>query len=184
MMTNTIAIAEKALYNTLIDISSHDKQANDWLANLPNWLAHIKDKQRYAHAPYYASVIDKLPKVAPLSVDLNAKNITAVIPFDHADFKKTQALIKNLMPWRKGGFVIGQHDKSIHIDTEWRSDLKWDRIVPFISDLTGRRVLDVGGGSGYHGFRMVGAGAKPSWSLTHLVYFIISLCWFVILLAI
>ena len=64
------------------------------------------------------------------------------------------------MPWRKGGFKFGQGDRLIHIDTEWRSDLKWDRILPYIGDLTGKRVLDVGGGSGYHGFRMVGAGAS------------------------
>ena len=159
-MPNTIFIAEKTLYDTLFDMSLYHPQATDWLRRLPDWLSSIKDKNRYAHAPYYASVIDKLPKITPMSVQLDAKDITAVVDFSHADFKKTQALIKNLMPWRKGGFVIGQGDRRIHIDTEWQSDLKWERIVPFISDLTGKRVLDVGGGSGYHGFRMVGAGAS------------------------
>ena len=159
-MPNTIFTAEKALYNTLLDISNYHPQASEWLKRLPDWLSAIKDKNRYAYAPYYASVIDKLPKTTPIAVDLTAKDITAVVDFKQNDFKKTQALIKNLMPWRKGGFIIGQSDKRIYIDTEWRSDLKWDRIAPFISDLAGRRVLDVGGGSGYHGFRMVGAGAS------------------------
>jgi tRNA (mo5U34)-methyltransferase len=47
----------------------------------------------------------------------------------------------------------------MHLDTEWRSDWKWERVVPHIQPLAGRRVLDVGGGNGYHGWRMVGEGA-------------------------
>ena len=77
-----------------------------------------------------------------------------------SDFKKAQNLLKNLMPWRKGPFFIGDGiDKHIHIDTEWRSDFKWNRVSAHL-DLVGKRILDVGGGSGYHGFRMMGAGAK------------------------
>jgi tRNA (mo5U34)-methyltransferase len=59
-------------------------------------------------------------------------------------------------PWRKGPFDIA----GIHIDTEWRSDLKWDRLKDKIQSLEGKRVLDVGCGSGYHCWRMVGAGAE------------------------
>ena len=47
----------------------------------------------------------------------------------------------------------------MHIDTEWRSDWKWDRLADAIAPLGGRRVLDVGCGNGYHCWRMLGAGA-------------------------
>lgn len=67
----------------------------------------------------------------------------------------TQAL-KGLGPWRKGPYSIAD----IHINTEWRSDWKWQRLAPHISPLAGRCVLDVGCGNGYHGWRMRGAGAK------------------------
>ena len=105
-------------------------------------------------------MINKLPEVLPNDIDLNHACITAKVAFEHSDYRKTEALLKNLMPWRKGGFIIGDETHQIHIDTEWRSDLKWDRVLPHISDLSGKRVLDVGGGSGYHGFRMLGAGAS------------------------
>ena len=51
-------------------------------------------------------------------------------------------------------------ESGIKIDTEWHSDWKWQRVAPHLGNLKGRRVLDVGGGSGYHGWRMAGAGAE------------------------
>ena len=58
-------------------------------------------------------------------------------------------------PWRKGPLQLG----GVTIETEWRSDWKWQRVAPHI-DLEGHRVLDIGSGNGYFGLRMLGAGAK------------------------
>ena len=58
-------------------------------------------------------------------------------------------------PWRKGPLVLGGQ----LIDSEWRSDWKWDRVSPHV-DLEGQRILDIGCGNGYFGWRMLGAGAK------------------------
>ena len=58
-------------------------------------------------------------------------------------------------PWRKGPFdVLG-----VSIDTEWRSCLKWDRLAPHV-EFRERRILDVGCGNGYYGWRMLQAGAS------------------------
>lgn len=159
-MNNSIYHSEQQLYLTLFALSQKYPIAQAWLKKLPDWLAAIKNKERYAHAPYYESVVNKLPIVQPQSIDLNHRCVTAKVSLGQDEYRKSEALLKNLMPWRKGGFLIGDDKQSIHIDTEWRSDLKWDRVRPHIADLTGKRVLDVGGGSGYHGFRMVGAGAS------------------------
>jgi tRNA (mo5U34)-methyltransferase len=64
--------------------------------------------------------------------------------------------LKALHPWRKGPFEIFGH----HIDCEWRSDWKWSRLAPHISNLNDKLVLDVGCGNGYFGWRMLGAGAR------------------------
>jgi tRNA (mo5U34)-methyltransferase len=66
-----------------------------------------------------------------------------------------RALLMELHPWRKGPY----HLHGVTIDSEWRSDLKWDRLADGISPLAGRRVLDVGCGNGYHCWRMAGAKA-------------------------
>ena len=77
------------------------------------------------------------------------------------DSHDLRSLLMQLKPWRKGPFSLFD----AFIDTEWRSDWKWQRLAPHISSLQGRTVLDVGCGSGYHCWRMRGAGAtRPSLS--------------------
>lgn len=72
---------------------------------------------------------------------------------DHAS-QITQAL-EALVPWRKGPWCVA----GVPIDSEWRSDWKWNRLGGHV-DLSDRRVLDVGAGNGYFGWRMLEAGAQ------------------------
>lgn len=60
-------------------------------------------------------------------------------------------LLMNLNPWRKGPFSVF----GIDIDTEWRSDIKWNRIENQVSRLEGRKILDIGCSNGYYMFRML-----------------------------
>lgn len=71
------------------------------------------------------------------------------------DAQTTRELLLSLAPWRKGPFEVG----GITIDSEWRSNLKWDRLKNDIAPLSGRRVLDVGCGNGYYALQMRNAGA-------------------------
>lgn len=64
--------------------------------------------------------------------------------------------LKGFKPWRKGPWCLF----GVTIDTEWRSDFKWARIVPHLSPLIGRQVLDIGCGNGYYMMRMLGEGAQ------------------------
>lgn len=65
-----------------------------------------------------------------------------------------EGLLRQFCPWRKGPLRLG----TTTITTEWRSDWKWDRIANHV-EWRDRRVLDVGCGNGYFGWRMLGAGA-------------------------
>ena len=75
---------------------------------------------------------------------------------DSADAATIRPLLLALSPWRKGPFEVA----GITIDSEWRSNLKWDRLADGIAPLDGRAVLDVGSGNGYYALRMRGAGAR------------------------
>ncbi len=105
----------------------------------------------------WQAVIKSLPKVGSIDYQLN-QGIIAVQSDTAFTPEQTEILRNTLMqlhPWRKGPFQLFD----LFIDTEWRSDWKWERLQPFLSDLTGRTVLDVGCGSGYHCWRMRGSGA-------------------------
>ena len=166
MLNDTILHAERELYLTLLALAQQQPMAYEWLKQLPTWLNDIKDKANYAHAPAYQASVARLPKLAVDGVDLDSDVLTIDARLSDSERKQAKALLKQLMPWRKGPFQIGssqnegEQAEPIFIDTEWHSDWKWQRVAPHLGNLKGRRVLDVGGGSGYHGWRMAGAGAE------------------------
>lgn len=62
-----------------------------------------------------------------------------------------QAALDTFRPWKKGPFELF----GTYIDSEWRSDLKWERILPHCQSLNGRKVADIGCHNGYFMFRML-----------------------------
>lgn len=101
---------------------------------------------------YWLEAIRTLPE-GDFDVDLDRAAPALGRPFD--DPERSRESLSALHPWRKGPLLLG----GVKIDTEWRSDWKWNRIAPHL-DLAGQQVLDVGCGNGYFGLRMLGAGAK------------------------
>ena len=115
------------------------------------------DSARHGDLATWLAILDQLPEIAPSSRALDRSAITIGQPHD-LDAQSQQhldQLLRDLAPWRKGPFQFF----ASYIDTEWRSDWKWQRIEPHLSTLSGRKVLDVGCGTGYHCWRMLGAGA-------------------------
>lgn len=107
--------------------------------------------------PGWAEAIQSLPHIVPASYELadGVRVGEADQCTDEQRLAITEQLLR-LQPWRKGPYQLF----GIDLDTEWRSDWKWDRLKDHISPLQGRSVLDVGCGNGYHCWRMAGAGAK------------------------
>jgi tRNA (mo5U34)-methyltransferase len=61
-----------------------------------------------------------------------------------------QQALRGFMPWRKGPFSVF----GVEVDAEWRSERKWNRIIPELPDLTGTVIADIGCNNGYYMFRM------------------------------
>ncbi|WP_035277457.1 tRNA 5-methoxyuridine(34)/uridine 5-oxyacetic acid(34) synthase CmoB [Desulforegula conservatrix] len=94
-----------------------------------------------------------LPEIAPSDLNLINGIVSIGTHEDISDQERERVseLLFRLNPWRKGPFnVFG-----IHIDTEWRSDMKWGRIENLLSPLEGRRILDIGCSNGYYMFKML-----------------------------
>ena len=132
-----------------------------WAKILPQQLHAIFNEKVHGDQQRWLDALEGLPAVENVVADLQqdriqlasaalneAENTAAV----NADIKSG---LQQLSPWRKGPFQFFD----THIDTEWRSDWKWQRIASHLAPLEGRTILDVGCGSGYHMWRMLGAGA-------------------------
>ena len=129
-----------------------------WLNTLPAQLSDWHKNNLHGEFKHWQKTLDALPVVnTDASIDIvNTVKVGELGDLDQGQFKRLENLMKKFKPWRKGPY----HIHGLHIDTEWRSDFKWDRLAEHISDLSGKYVLDIGCGSGYHLWRMRGAGAK------------------------
>jgi tRNA (mo5U34)-methyltransferase len=106
--------------------------------------------------PKWQRALQRLPRLEPASVDLaSAVRVGTAEQMSEDQRTELRDALLQLHPWRKGPFELF----GLPIDTEWRSDWKWNRVLPHLSPLLGRRVLDVGCGSGYHCWRSAGEGA-------------------------
>jgi len=127
-----------------------------WIELLPERIAHGLRYERHGLLPQWEEILAQLPVVEATSSSLSAPELKTEVRVEGETFQGLEKLLKAFHPWRKGPY----HIHGVHIDTEWRSDWKWDRVRPHLESLEGRTILDVGCGNGYHCWRMVGEGAK------------------------
>lgn len=111
---------------------------------------------RYGDLQQWLTALAALPAIQAREIDLeNSVTIGTAAEISASQQSQLLTQLQALIPWRKGPVnVFG-----IHIDTEWHSDWKWQRVIPHIQPLQNRVILDVGCGNGYHCLRMLGAGA-------------------------
>ena len=128
-----------------------------WADRLPEQMHLVFEQARHGDFDRWRHIVEGIPCVGTEKLDLTADTVQIgqAGELEAETRKSLEQSLRALQPWRKGPFSIF----GIEIDCEWRSDWKWRRIKPHISPLDNRRVLDVGCGSGYHCWRMLGEGA-------------------------
>ena len=135
-----------------------DSGRHQWRDLLEQRLATVFETHPHGDLPRWMAALNQLPIVPGTEAALDQPTVALSSPTPLSEAQREQLAqgLHGLMPWRKGPFDFF----GIHIDTEWRSDWKWERIQPGLSNLKDRTVLDVGCGSGYHCWRILGAGAR------------------------
>ena len=140
----------------MLHTTEHIKHLKDWPVELIP--LRLSGKQNGNFERWY-NAYDSLP-------DLNVTNVffgdTVTIEGETRDEQSLVDGLKGLLPWRKGPFRFA----NVLVDTEWRSDLKWSRVMSskaIRQALEGASVLDVGCGNGYFGWRMLKAGPERHW---------------------
>lgn len=133
-----------------------DTRLARWLDSLPQQIHDGLSCERFGDLEGWLAALASLPTVNTSTIDLKtAVALGAPDDCSPAQQQQIRQALEQLIPWRKGPYWI----HGTHIDTEWRSDWKWERVLPHLAPLQDRLILDVGCGNGYHCWRMLGEGA-------------------------
>src|SRR5690606_41136565 len=101
-----------------------------------------QQQQQHGELDKWLRCVAQLPQLPAEQVSLGDTITVSSSRVTAGEQNRIRRLLMQLTPWRKGPFNL----HGVHVDTEWRSDFKWQRLLPHISDLTGRHVLDIGCG--------------------------------------
>ncbi|AMX02425.1 tRNA 5-methoxyuridine(34)/uridine 5-oxyacetic acid(34) synthase CmoB [Microbulbifer thermotolerans] len=144
-------------YTPLYAALQHIPELRPWLAQLPAQVAEGLSPHRWGDLPDWHAALRALPDIAPSTIDVQcAVSIGSAEDASPEQLAELEQQLRKLHPWRKGPWEVF----GLTIDTEWRSDWKWDRVLPHLAPLKDHLVLDVGCGNGYHCWRSFGAGAR------------------------
>lgn len=132
--------------------SVRDPAVNRWLLPMLEKADETLASGRHGDLPAWQAVLQQLPEARPF---FDGSMAAPQLGQEADDPGALAGLLMGLHPWRKGPLNIG----GVLVDTEWQSNLKWARIAPHL-DLKGHRVLDIGCGNGYYGWRMLAHGAE------------------------
>lgn len=135
-----------------------ERGLHSWRQQLQGQLNRAFDTRKNGNLQRWLDAYRALPDIQASSVDFNCGRVRIgelqdIGPSAHQQLYEQ---LQIMHPWRKGPYQLFD----THIDTEWRSDLKWERLVAGIEPLARRWVLDVGCGNGYHMWRMLADGAQ------------------------
>ena len=120
-----------------------------------NLFSHFTtEKNFYSHGNLdgWINILNSLPKIHTDFFDFSKHMIQIGRPNEIQEFEK-KILEENLLklsPWRKGPFLLFQTE----IDSEWRSEKKWERIRPFLPQKRGMRICDIGCSNGYYAYKL------------------------------
>ncbi len=134
-------------YLSLLPPSAHLEQIEELHKSRQQWVnqekkGFLRYRTPYQHlAGFKAGHVDYRNDVVTIGQPGEVSNS------DRDAIKKS---LQSFIPWRKGPFSVF----GIDIDAEWRSERKWQRIIPELPDLKDKIVADIGCNTGYYMFRM------------------------------
>ena len=144
-------------YTKFLQKGGFNKISSDFLNVLEKSLNSAFDPDINGNLKKWLPIYNNIPVIKPgyIQLDCDAPVFGLSSETDDALRPRLFNALQELHPWRKGPFSLF----GIDIDAEWRSDLKWNRVMKSGVSLKNKNILDIGSGNGYYIFRMLGEGA-------------------------
>src|SRR5690606_22451475 len=120
---------EQTILHWFDDVLAYIQQGKlaPWAAVLPQQLQQILQEKEHGDQQRWLDAVAALPEINQVQADLTAHDLRLHSPVITAEQEQQlHSALRGLMPWRKGPFQFF----GTHIDTEWRSDWKWQRVAP------------------------------------------------------
>ncbi len=116
-----------------------------------------KDDPRYQSIQEILSLVQKEKiRAKDWAVEGSAVRIGRSDDLSPLQHESLLTALNQFKPWKKGPYTIFGHE----IDSEWRSDLKWDRVYAELGSVKNEVIADIGCHNGYFMYRMAAEGAK------------------------
>ncbi len=142
-------------YQSLFQAYGDDPALKRWASFFQSHLDDSLSDSAREEVSRWKTVISELPHTPNPSLTWEEGQLT-LSPGYIFDKEELTPLLMKLHPWRKGPYKLG----NLKLETEWRSDLKWNRIQNLLPSFEGKHLLDIGCGNGYHLWHMLNSGAK------------------------
>ncbi len=105
-----------------------------WRLLLPEQFASGMSVKRYGDIPRWRTALAALPELRVNTTQFDTSAVGCDGPINTSEKAALENALRGLHPWRKGPFELFD----ITIDTEWRSDWKWQRLLPGLKPLVGQ----------------------------------------------
>lgn len=109
-----------------------------------------QERSKWMEWKNIAPLREALNQLPVINTTVDLKDVVSLHTEDEVDLNELERIARMMMPWRKGPFDLF----GLYIDTEWRSDLKYNFLRPHFN-LQGKKVADIGCNNGYYMFRFL-----------------------------
>ena len=121
--------------------------------NLFSLFDENKNFSNHGNLEQWKNILTKLPDISTNYLDFS-KEFIQIGNSNEINLSQLKVLEKgllNLRPWRKGPFNIF----GLEIDSEWRSEKKWQRVEDYLPKIKGMRIGDIGCSNGYYSYKLL-----------------------------
>ena len=131
----------------------YNKNTFEEYENLFSLFDENKNFSNHGNLEQWKNILTKLPDISTNYLDFSKECIQIGNPkeINLSQLKILEKGLLNLRPWRKGPFNIF----GLEIDSEWRSEKKWQRVEDYLPKIKGMRIGDIGCSNGYYSYKLL-----------------------------